>query len=112
MQVHSDEIEQLREDYQEIINEGPKKENQPLPPYVIPLDAEKIRLEVQQTGEIYELVPNDGSWQVASKRRRSIKIDGNEYSIEKKRKISLLNLYYMLRYDLLHKISSFRFFRE
>lgn len=111
MEVHSDDIESLREIYRDIINAGTKKQNHLLPPYIIPIDAEKIRLEVQQTGEIYDLVPKDDSWKVVSKRNYSIKIDGNEYSI-KKNKISLLNLYYMIRYNILHKLSVFVSFQH
>lgn len=104
MDVHSDDIESLQKIYREIINEEVKNQDLPLPPYIIPKDAVKVRLEVQQTGEIYDLVPKEDSWKVVSKRRYSVNIEGNEYSIEKDG-ISPLNLYYMLRYDLIHKLS-------
>lgn len=96
--VDSDDMETLQATYQQLFSEI-DEQDQPLPPYIIPSDAEKLRLEIQQTGEVYELVPDDDSWVVISKREHTVTMDGNEYTLGNER-LSLRNIYYRVKYGL------------
>lgn len=68
-------------------------------PYLIPSNVENIVLEVHQTGEEYVLGRQNGEWHISSKRKRKVKIDGNEYKLSRL-EFTHLNLYYWFRYDL------------
>ncbi|ELZ96040.1 hypothetical protein C440_05602 [Haloferax mucosum ATCC BAA-1512] len=75
-------------------------------------------MEVHQTGEEYVIRRLEDDWQIASKRKRKVKIDGNEYRLVRERVpknifkmmyyfisiYPILNIYYFIRYDLRWKL--------
>ncbi|UVE51728.1 hypothetical protein KU306_07635 [Haloferax larsenii] len=97
--MEMNDLETLQTTYQQLLSEVDAQER-PMPPYIIPSDAEKIRLEIQQTGEVYELVPDNDSWIVTSKREHTVTMDGNEYRLGNER-LSLRNIYYRFKFGML-----------
>lgn len=103
-----DEIEKARQFYERTLQVSkPDSDNDDIerikPPYVIPKRIKRIRLEIQQTGEVYELLRDDDTsndeteWRVISKTIHEVQIEGNEYVVGRQ-EYSPWNLYYKLRY--------------
>lgn len=96
------ELDRLQEETDGESNDKQRSQNLP---YLIPRNVDKIILEVHQTGEEYVLGKQSEDWHISSKRRRKVKIDGDEYKLSRLEVIHL-NLYYWFRYDLVWYLSN------